>query len=147
MTLDYGWVYIERGTADEMRLACASPWKIDIVEQNVKENIMHVVGDTHISISGIEEVVRTITLNDVIFKTRTDFETCIQKLRKLNNAGTMTLELAYSDTPDFIKFHATASTQYDTMEVKFLRATGLQKIARGAGTVYKCAKMMFEQGG
>ena len=147
MTLNYGWVYIERGTANAIQLACEKPWKLGIREQNVRENIMHVEGDIHISISGIESVVRTVTLNDVIFKTLADFEAIIYKLRKLNAAGTMTLELAYSDTPDFIKFHATATTQYDTMEVKFVEATGLQKVARASGTVYKCAKMVFEQGG
>lgn len=148
MALDYGRVYIERGVGagnGEMRLACAKSPHVGVDEQDL--NIFHMMGDRRTSVSGIETVVRKVTVKDIFFKNEDDWITCQNNLRKLNKAGTMTLEWAKTDTPTFIQFWGDGTTKYSTMEVKYKTYKGGQKISPGDQTIFHVRQIIFEQAG
>ncbi len=148
MALDYGRVYIERGVGagnGEMRLACAKSPHVNVNEDAL--NIFHMMGDRRTSVSGIEIVIRKITVRDVFFKNETDFINVINNLRKLNKAGTMTLEWAKNDVPTMLEFWGDGTTKYTTMEVKYKTYKGGEKISPGLQTIFHARQIIFEQAG
>jgi len=147
MTLNYGWAYFERGTGNAFQLATRESPEVSVEITNASDNIMHIVGETHINIPGIDEVKRMVKLKQVLFQSQSDFEDCIHKIMLINLTTTLTFEWAYVSTPAFIKLWSDGSTQYTTMELKYKKSEGLRKVARGSGVVYECKSIVFEQAG
>ena len=148
MVLNYGRVYIERGVGaanGEMRLACKESPKVNIDEKDL--NIFHMMGDRRVSVSGIETIIRKVTVKDIFFKNETDFINCINNLRKLNKAGTMTIEWAKDSVPTMLEFWGDGTTKYTTMEVKYKTYKGGEKISPGDQTIFHVRQIIFEQAG
>ncbi len=148
MALDYGRVYIEYGQGavnGEMRLACADSPAVNIKEKDL--GIFHIPGDNRASVSGIETVLRTLLVKDIFFKNETDFIDCIHNLRKLNKAGTMTLQWAKDNVPTFLQFWSDGTTKYNSMEVKYKDYKGGEKISKGNQTIFHVRSIKFEQAG
>lgn len=148
MTFDYGRVYIEYevGAANgEMRLACAESPQINIKEKDL--GIFHIPGDLRASVSGIETVIREVLVSDIFFKDETDFINCIHNLRKLNKAGTITLQWAKDNVPNFLEFWSDGTTKYSTMEVKYKDFKGGNKVSKGNQTKFHVRSILFEQAG
>lgn len=148
MTLNYGRVYIEYGQGaanGEMRLACAESPNVNIKEKDL--GIFHMPGDNRASVSGIETIVRNLTITDIFFKSESDFSDCIHNLRKLNKAGTITLQWAKDDVPTFIYFWSDGTTKYNTIEVKYKDYKGGEKISKGNQEIFHCRSILFEQAG
>lgn len=148
MALTYGRVYIERGVGagnGEMRLACGSSPQAGVTENDL--NIFHMMGDRRVSVSGIETVIRKVIVKDIFFKNETDWITCLKNLRKLNKAGTMTLEWAKDSVPTMLDFWSDGTTNYSTMEVKYKTFKGGEKISPGDQTIFHIRQIMFEQAG
>ncbi len=147
MTNDYGNVYIEYGVGagnGEMRLACKEEPKVS-GKEDAHSNIFHMPGDRRTSVSGIETVVRKVVLRDILFKSEADWINCIKNLRKLNKAGTMTLQWAKNSTPTFIYFWSDGTTNYNSMEVKYLDYKGGTRVSHGTQEKFMIDQIMFEQ--
>ena len=145
MALDYGRVYINRGQTGAMRLAVESSPSVDVKEDDL--NIFDMMGDRRVSVSGIETILRKVTLKGVRFKSEDDWITCLKNLRYLNKNGTMTLEWAKSDTPTFISFWSDGSTNYSSMDVKYETFKGGEKISPGDQTLFYVRQIVFRQAG
>lgn len=149
MTLNYGNVYIEYGETagnGEMKLACKEEPKVNIKE-DAGSNIFHIPNDKRVSVSGIETVIRRVTLREVLFKSEADWILCMHNLRKLNKTGTMTLQWAKNPTPTFIYFWSDGTTDYNSMEVKYLDCKGGTRVSHGTQEKFMIDMITFEQAG
>ena len=149
MALTYGNVYIEYeegAGAGEMKLACKEEPKVD-VKEDASKNIFHMPGDRRASVSGIETVIRKVILREVLFKSEADFILCKKNLRKLNKAGTMTLQWAKNPTPTFIYFWTDGTTDYNSMEVKYNVCKGGTRVSHGTQEKFMVDQISFEQAG
>lgn len=145
MVLNYGRVYINRGLSNAMRLACAESPQANVDEQDL--NIFHMMGDRRTSVSGIETVVRKLTVRDIFFKNEADWILCQKNLRKLNKSGTMTLEWAKDAVPTMLDFWSDGDTDYDIMIVKYKTYKGGVNISPGGQMIFKVRQIIFEQAG
>jgi len=148
LTLDYGRVYIEYGQGagnGEMRLACAESPKVDIKEDDL--GIFNMPGDNRTSVSGIETITRKVMVQDIFFKSESDFIGCIHNLRKLNKAGTITLQWAKDNVPNFIEFWSDGTSDYATIEVKYKDFKGGEKVSKGNQTKFHVRSILFIQAG
>ena len=107
-----------------MRLACRESPKVNVDEKDL--NIFHMMGDRRVSVSGIETIIRKVTVRDIFFKNETDWINCLNNLRKLNKAGTMTFQWAKDSVPNFLEFWGDGTTKYSTMEVKYKTYKGTE---------------------
>lgn len=149
MALDYGNVYIEYGVGagnGEMKLACKEEPKVDIKE-DASKNIFHMPGDRRTNVSGIETIIRRVTLRDILFKSEADWILCQKNLRKLNKAGTMTLQWAKNPTPTFIYLWTDGTTDYNSMEVKYNTCKGGTRVSHGTQEKFMIDQISFEQAG
>ncbi|KKN76293.1 hypothetical protein LCGC14_0371450 [marine sediment metagenome] len=149
MTLNYGNVYIEYGETagnGEMRLACREEPKVDIKEDAGK-NIFHMPGDRRAEVHGIETIIRKVIIREALFKTEADWLLCQKNLRKLNKAGTMTLQWAKNSTPTFIYFWSDGTTDYNEMEVKYITCKGGTRVSHGTQEKFMIDQIQFEQAG
>jgi len=149
VALDYGTVYIEYGQGagnGEMMLAVKEEPQVDIKE-DASSNIFHMPGDRRAEVHGIETVIRRVTLREILFKSESDWITCIKNLRKLNKAGTITLQWAKNPTPTFINFWSDGTTDYNSMEVKYLHCRGGTRVSHGTQEKFMIDSIVFEQAG
>ena len=140
MALDYGWIYVERGTGNAMQLAC------ELFELNIQHRIMgdDLAGDAHAKID-IQIISRTLTLNNTYFKTQADAEAFLDTIETLAAAGTFTVEIrASSSTMPGSNFDIKSGVT--SMEMLFQGANGVTKVARGDGVVFAIKRIVFVQG-
>ena len=133
MALDYGWGECQ----STMNLACSEGWSVDIKET---PSIDHYPGDTHLGYN-LSEIQRIITLKGVIFKTTADIELAIANFKTLNASGAWNFRMKIISGGTYFKFDGTNTT----ITVFFKQLKGIQKLAKGDGTVYKIAQIQLEE--
>ena len=151
-TLDYGWIYIERGVGaanGEMQIACQKPPTVSVNWNYPDETTIYVPGGQAppITLHGIEEIKWTIKLRQLIFKTETDQIACLKNFIKLNYAGTFTIEFAKSAVPAFNNIWSNGTTSYASMEVKVLDLNDLEEVSPNGQGIFICKSVMLFQAG
>lgn len=139
IALTYGYIYIERGTGNEIQLA-VKLWNIGIHYKPITEPLSE--GDyfhTHMM-----KVVRYVACRNIYFKTKSDAELFLDRMHTLNAAGGMTLEVRTNSgvMPGSLLNFISGKT---AIEVTCLDINPLSKVAYGDGTVYKVNMCKFQQ--
>lgn len=142
MALTTGWLNIERGTGNAMKIPMTGvpPWSF-----NVKDKLLFQEDyplDIHIAYS-TNKITRKIQCFGLIFDTQADIELFIATLKTLNVAGNMTLELQTTNTPTYFKVDGTNTS----IEVLYESYKGVHPAALGGQSTYKVESIQFVQSG
>lgn len=142
MALITGWLHLERGTGNAMRvqLGGVPPWTLDYEEAFLFKEVLP--ADTRLA-GMVNTIKRVVKCFELYFNTQADAETFIANIKTLNLAGSMTLELQTTGTPTYFKWDGSNSA----MEVNVPKYQGLQPIALGGGDIFMIPMIIFEQTG
>lgn len=142
MGLITGWLHIERGQAQAMRvdLGGVPPWTLDYDEEFLFKTKLP--ADTRLA-GMVNTINRVVKCFELYFNTQADVETFIANIKILNLAGSMTLELQTTGTPTYFKWDGVNSA----MEVNVPKYQALQPVALGGGSVFMIPMIIFDQTG
>ena len=142
MALTTGYLHIERGTGNAMRvqLGGVPPWTLDYDEAFLFKTDLP--ADTRLA-AMVNSIKRIVKCFELYFNSQTDVETFIANIKTLNLAGSMTLELQTTETPTYFKWDGSNSS----MEVNVPKYQALQPLELGGGDVYMIPIIIFEQTG
>lgn len=135
MTLNYGSIYVEQSTANEILLAIEN-WALYVTYQ---PNISDLPSENFVSIN-LGKVRRILTAKNMYFKTQADAEALLAKMDLLNTAGGMNIRIL-TVTGSYFAFN-TAKTTFPAFCTDIAPMT---KVAFGAGTVYKVSQIKWRQ--
>jgi hypothetical protein len=132
-----GWLYLTDGS-DIMKLACEQI----TIDEDREPDITHYTGGGHYGYDlGSRWII--IKVKNIVFKTKANRETAVEKLDSWQAAGTITLKIQASSSEAYEKIDGSNTT----LPVLHYGPKKQEKIAKGDGTVYVIGQIKFEQAG
>lgn len=127
-----GWLVLTNGV-DEMKLACE---RIEISEK--RQPTMNILpGGVNVGYDlGISQF--TFNVSNIYFKSRTDLETFLEKIRLWQYSGTLTLKVIIDSSGNLIKYNGT-----DTSTRVLYTNLSFTKLTPGDGQYYRVKKIML----
>jgi len=135
MTLNYGSLYVEQSTANEILLAVEN-WALYVTYQS---NISDLPAENFVNIN-LEKIRRVLVAKNMYFKTQADAEALLAKMDDLNKVGSMNIRIL-TVSGSYFNFLATKTT----FPCFCTDIAPMTKVAYGAGTVYKVGQVKWRQ--